>query len=95
MYIGIEIEKNMANRNNCSLKQTWYPFIHDSFCHKLEYVQNLGILTNVRKKNSSMDTEEKMRGYGNEETGQGTQQKWKFSSYNLTCATSIFFLFDI
>lgn len=42
-----------------------------------------------------MDTEEKMPGYGNEETGQGTQQKWKFGSYNLTCATSIFFLFDI
>lgn len=32
----------------------------------------LGILTNVRKKNSSMDTEEKMPGYGNEETGQDT-----------------------
>lgn len=42
-----------------------------------------------------MDTEEKMPGYGNVETGQGTQQKWKFGSYNLTCATSIFFLFDI
>lgn len=28
-----------------------------------------------------MDTEEKMTGYGNEETGQGTQQKWKFGSY--------------
>lgn len=40
VYIGIEIEKNMANRNNCSLKQTWYPFIQDSFCQHKSRIRN-------------------------------------------------------
>lgn len=55
----------------------------------------LRVVTNVGKKNYSTDTDEKMSFYSRRNWSTRYATKMKLSSYDLTSATSIFFLFVI
>lgn len=90
VYIGIEIEKNMVYRNNCSLKQTWYPFIQDSFCQHKSRIRNFDECKKEKLPHGYRRKDARIRQWRNWTRYATKMEVWFIC---LTCATSIFFLF--